>query len=81
MGIFINKRYNDPKVLSEHMRKCHNALAGSPAYISGEIAIVQEDPNSFTLCIGNDFLDGNNVRFIINSQKKLNFNTFQKNDL
>ena len=69
MSIFINKRYNDPKVLAEHMQKCHIALEGSPAYLSGEIAIVQEDPNSFTLCIGNDSVAGNNLRFIINTQK------------
>lgn len=34
--------------------KMHNALAGSPAYIESEIAICDEDDNTFHLIIGNN---------------------------
>lgn len=52
----------------EELRKIedifHDALAGSPAYRNSEIAIVEEDKSSFTLCVGED--NENNKHYDMN---------------
>ena len=52
MAIYLRKTYDDKDTLNKHMMECHKALVASPSYMSGEIAIVQEDNESFTVCIG-----------------------------
>ena len=37
---------------NELKEKCHKALKGSPGYINSEIAIVDDDDDSFMLVIG-----------------------------
>lgn len=39
---------------SEQFNKCHDALKGSPAYVSNEIMLTQDDDNNLYLIVGYD---------------------------
>lgn len=54
MAIYITKKHKTKESRNKEANRFHEALAGSPAYVNGEIAITMEGDLEVTLCIGNN---------------------------
>lgn len=64
MAIYFKRVYQDLDLMYTQRDAQHEALVGSPAYINSEIAIIEEDANSFTVCIG--IPNGNDINLTLN---------------
>ena len=62
MAIYITKEYKIQEERDVEMAKHHEALVGSPAYVSSEIAITRDGTLGFTLCIGSN--NGTDLRIL-----------------
>lgn len=69
MAIYIKRVYTDSNLLKDRRDAYHEALVGTPGYLNSEIAIVEEDENSFTLCVGNSNDNDIHITIDTNNQK------------
>ena len=62
MAIYITKEFKTEEERDKEMKRHHDALVGSPAYVSSEIAITRDGTLGFTLCVGSN--TGNDLRIL-----------------
>lgn len=71
MAIFLVCKYEDSDKMSQDLETLHKALVGSPAYVSGEIALCESGNNEIALAIGNNNKD--NLQILVNEADNESF--------